>query len=140
MKIDDLSFLPDPCPLPEAVKKRALIEKEKMIYAPFSGVGGIMYDKDAVYVELGGSHSHKERNNDDEADNIVTNLIDTKETLDSKMEYSEMQIFSQSKKITSKEVETDDDNSEEEEGSTIENDEDDKEDISELKKKNCIVQ
>lgn len=60
MKIKDVTFLPDPCPLPERIKKRALVEKERLIYAPFSGVGGAVYDKDAAYVELGGSHSYKE--------------------------------------------------------------------------------
>jgi hypothetical protein len=58
LKIHDISHLPDPCPLPDKLKKRSLVEKERLIYAPFSGVGGIVYDKDAVYVELGGSHSH----------------------------------------------------------------------------------
>lgn len=53
-----MCFLPDPCPLPEKLKKRSLVDKERLVYAPFSGVGGIVYDKDAVYVELGGSHSH----------------------------------------------------------------------------------
>lgn len=76
LKINDMSFLPDPCPLPEQLKKRALIEKEKLIYAPFSGVGGIVYDKDAVYVDLKGSHSHTERQ-DIESENMVSNLIDT---------------------------------------------------------------
>jgi ribosome biogenesis protein BMS1 len=61
LKIHDVSHLPDPCPLPDKLKKRSLVEKEKLIYAPFSGVGGIVYDKDAVYVELGGSHSHAHR-------------------------------------------------------------------------------
>lgn len=56
--IFDMCYLPDPCPLPEKVKKRSLVDKERLVYAPFSGVGGIVYDKDAVYVELGGSHSH----------------------------------------------------------------------------------
>jgi ribosome biogenesis protein BMS1 len=56
--INDITDLPDPCPLPEGLKKRTLIEKEKTIYAPMSGVGGIVYDKDAVYIDLGGSHSH----------------------------------------------------------------------------------
>lgn len=97
MKIHDISYLPDPCPLPETVKRRALIEKEKLIYAPFSGVGGIVYDKDAVYFELGGSHSHKERNSD--VNNIVTNLIGTKETLDVKMQHSEFQLFTGGRKI-----------------------------------------
>lgn len=57
-KITSISFLPDPCPLPER-KKRSLLERERIIYAPFSGVGGVVYDKDAVYVELAGSHSFK---------------------------------------------------------------------------------
>lgn len=51
-----MSFLPDPCPLPEQLKKRSLNAKERLIYAPMSGVGGVMYDKDAVYIDLGGSH------------------------------------------------------------------------------------
>lgn len=55
-KIKDISFLPDPCPLPDHLKKRALNAKERLTYAPFSGVGGVVYDKDAVYIDLGGSH------------------------------------------------------------------------------------
>ena len=39
------SLLPDPCPLPDKTKKRSLNEKEKLIYGPMAGVGGIMYDK-----------------------------------------------------------------------------------------------
>lgn len=105
LKIHDIAYLPDPCPLPEVLKKRSLIEKEKFIYAPFSGVGGIVYDKDAVYVELGGSHSHKiDADVDDESKNMVSNLIDTKETLDMKMQHSEMQIFSGGRKLTAKDI------------------------------------
>ena len=48
--VDSMTFLPDPCPLPEGIKKRSLVEKDKSIYAPMSGVGGIVYDKDAVYI------------------------------------------------------------------------------------------
>ena len=40
-----MSVLPDPCPLPDKTKKRSLSDKEKLIYAPMAGVGGIMYDK-----------------------------------------------------------------------------------------------
>lgn len=58
-KIKDISFLPDPCPLPDHLKKRALNAKERLTYAPLSGVGGVVYDKDAVYIDLGGSHHGK---------------------------------------------------------------------------------
>lgn len=102
LRIHNISYLPDPCPLPEQIKKRALVEKEKLIYAPFSGVGGIVYDKDAVYVELGGSHSHNKRNEGDETENIFSNLIEAKETLDVKMAHSEMQLFSGGEKIAAK--------------------------------------
>ena len=56
--VRDMQHLKDPCPTPERVKKRSLSQKERMVYAPMSGVGGIVYDKDAVYIDLGGSHSH----------------------------------------------------------------------------------
>lgn len=99
LKIKDVSFLPDPCPLPEELKKRALLEKERLIYAPFSGIGGIVYDKDAVYVELGGSHSH----NQDET-GLVGALMDTQETLDQKLQHSELQLFSNAAPIKSQDV------------------------------------
>lgn len=64
-------MLPDPCALPgdrsskTKQARRVLNEKERLLYAPFSGVGGIVYDKDAVYIELGGSHSHRPSNNNE---------------------------------------------------------------------------
>lgn len=100
VRIKDVSFLPDPCPLPDQIKRRALVEKERFIYAPFSGVGGIVYDKDAVYVELGGSHSHKE----EEDTGLISNLIETQETLDHKLERSELQLFSNTAPIKSQDV------------------------------------
>ena len=41
----EISLLPDPCPLPDKEKKRSLNEKEKLLYAPMCGVGGVVYDK-----------------------------------------------------------------------------------------------
>ncbi len=49
-------MLPDPCPLPEhlAEKKRhKLNARERIIYAPMSDVGGLVYDKDATFVDIG---------------------------------------------------------------------------------------
>ncbi|XP_047366647.1 ribosome biogenesis protein BMS1 homolog isoform X3 [Vespa velutina] len=102
LRIKDVSYLPDPCPLPEQLKKRALIEKERLIYAPFSGIGGIVYDKDAVYVELAGSHSHKE-----EDTGLTGALMDTQETLDQKLQHSELQLFSDTAPIKSKDINED---------------------------------
>ena len=44
-KMADLSVLPDPCPLPDKEKKRSLDERERLIYAPMAGIGGVVYDK-----------------------------------------------------------------------------------------------
>ncbi len=48
----DIGVLPDPCPLPSTVKKRGLNEKERLLYAPMADVGGLLYDKDAVYIDI----------------------------------------------------------------------------------------
>ena len=61
-QIYDVSILADPCPLPETIKKRSLNQKERLIYAPFSGVGGIIYDKDSVYVNIVGREKRKGNN------------------------------------------------------------------------------
>ncbi|XP_049767714.1 ribosome biogenesis protein BMS1 homolog [Schistocerca cancellata] len=103
LKIKDVSFLPDPCPLPDKLKKRSLVEKERIIYAPFCGIGGIVYDKDAVYVELGGSHSYMEKV-EDGTKNLVSSLLDTQETLDSKIARSEVQLFSDAAPLKSSDV------------------------------------
>ena len=49
--LEEISLLPDPCPLPNAEKKRSLNEKERLMYAPLSGVGGVVYDKVAIDTE-----------------------------------------------------------------------------------------
>uniref|UniRef100_A0A1I8IWQ0 Bms1-type G domain-containing protein n=1 Tax=Macrostomum lignano TaxID=282301 RepID=A0A1I8IWQ0_9PLAT len=60
--ISDAARLPDPCPLPDSgaggagKRRRSLNLRERTIYAPMSGVGGVLMDRDAVYIHTGGSH------------------------------------------------------------------------------------
>ena len=51
-QVAGVDALPDPCPLPGAVKKRQLNERERLLYAPMADVGGLLYDKDAVYIDI----------------------------------------------------------------------------------------
>ncbi|CAA2971661.1 ribosome biogenesis BMS1 homolog [Olea europaea subsp. europaea] len=51
-RLDDITALADPCPLPSAAKKKGLRDKEKLFYAPMSGLGDLLYDKDAVYITI----------------------------------------------------------------------------------------
>ena len=116
---DNVNALEDPCPLPEKerVLRRSLNEKEKLIYAPFSGVGGIVYDHDAVYIDLGGSHSHgkpSEKEESGESAPLVKELREMKSTLDEKLESARLQLFSNSDVITAVDVvESDEEDSEE---------------------------
>jgi ribosome biogenesis protein BMS1 len=52
--LQELDALPDPCPRPEAsgTKRRGLKEKERLVYAPLADVGGLLFDKDAVYIDI----------------------------------------------------------------------------------------
>lgn len=118
--MSDVNFLPDPCPLPDAQKKRALNEKERLLYAPMAGVGGLVYDKDAVYIDVPASHvtqlqvrpvssklffmtildsTHCVRPGLLQEEvrpttELVQSLIDTHATLDTKMAASKVSLFS----------------------------------------------
>lgn len=62
LRVKDVSQLDDPCPLPNKLKaRRRLDEKERVIYAPFSGLGGIVYDKDVIYIDTKGAHSFNKK-------------------------------------------------------------------------------
>lgn len=111
LRLSELSALPDPCPMPGQEKKRNLLEKERLLYAPMSGVGGIVYDKDAVYIELQGSHSHRGGEANTEQEEIVQELIDKKETFDTQIENQEFRLFSDGAVIKSSAFKVDDDQS-----------------------------
>ena len=62
--IDTITALQDPCPLPgtetdgdgEVVEgkkiRRHLNDKETLLYAPMSNIGNVIFDKDAMYINL----------------------------------------------------------------------------------------
>ena len=47
-----MAALPDPCPLPGKQRNKGLNDKERLVYAPMADVGGLLFDKDAVYIDL----------------------------------------------------------------------------------------
>lgn len=62
LTVKEIEALPDPCPTPfmdQAISKatgksarRRLGEKQKVLFAPMSDVGGVLVDKDAVYIDI----------------------------------------------------------------------------------------
>ncbi|KAK6482157.1 ribosome biogenesis protein BMS1-like protein [Huso huso] len=97
--LSDVSFLSDPCPLPDSLKKRALNERERLLYAPLSGVGGVVYDKDAVYIDLGGSHADREQEEARPTAELVQSLIGAQATIDAKMAASKVSLFTGSEPL-----------------------------------------
>ena len=69
-----IEALPDPCPTPfmdQAVAKatgktgrRRLGEKQKVLFAPMSDVGGVLVDKDAVYIDVKTSNFDRDAEGD----------------------------------------------------------------------------
>lgn len=100
--IDTVEKLNDPCPLPnaESEKRRKLSDKAKTIHAPMSDVGGVMFDKDAVYINVPGHFSKRQPHEDGEQDEergegerMVIGLQDAKGTLDERIRMGEMKLF-----------------------------------------------
>ncbi|CAI5450370.1 unnamed protein product [Caenorhabditis angaria] len=122
MRISDVTSLADPCPLPEEIKRRALNEKEKKVYAPFSGLGGVIYDKDAIYVESKNAHNFNRKR-----DHLVEALEGVKAGIDDKLKKSKVQLLGDSVALESFE----DDEEEDEEEENFEDEEEDFEDEEE---------
>ncbi|KAK6755104.1 hypothetical protein RB195_013843 [Necator americanus] len=91
LRVKNVSSIPDPCPLPEQEKRRALNQQERMVYAPFSGLGGIVYDKDAIYIE---SKAHK--NMESKRHELVEALENVKSTIDGKMSGAKLKLLGNS--------------------------------------------
>ncbi|KAJ3231202.1 Glycoside hydrolase 2 (Mannanase, beta-galactosidase) [Chytriomyces hyalinus] len=76
-----LSLLPDPCPLPDKVRK-LLNEKHKLIYAPSSSVAGILHDKDAVYINVPGQLDRGRKEGVSDGERMVIDLQEAQGTLE----------------------------------------------------------
>ncbi|TFK23423.1 DUF663-domain-containing protein [Coprinopsis marcescibilis] len=100
LDVKNVTPLGDPCPLPNAdsEKRRKLSEKKKLlIHAPMSDVGGVMYDKDAVWINVPGNFT---RGNTDilqgEGEQMVMDLQDVSSTLEDAVAKSQIRLFSSS--------------------------------------------
>nr|CDI55667.1 probable BMS1-GTP-binding protein, required for distinct steps of 40S ribosome biogenesis [Melanopsichium pennsylvanicum 4] len=98
LSITSIEKLNDPCPLPTAdsEKRRKLSDKAKLIHAPMSDVGGVMFDKDAVYINVPGNFTRNDGNAAgpaSEGERMVMDLQDAHTTLDNLAARSELKLF-----------------------------------------------
>lgn len=78
LTVSGIEGLPDPCPTPfmdQQIAKasgkssrRKLGEKQKLLFAPMSDVGGVLVDKDAVYIDIKTNTFHKDSDDEGEED------------------------------------------------------------------------
>lgn len=124
--VHSVEKLPDPCPTPyfeqkldelEREKAKAAAEageqiakttrrrkrledKQKIIYAPMSDVGGVLVDKDAVYIDIGDKEHFVKGEEAGEGERLVTDLQDVQKTmLERFKEGPGLKLFSSSKEI-----------------------------------------
>lgn len=132
--------LPDPCPTPyfeqkldELERERAkaaaeageeiaqprrrrrkrLEDKQKIIYAPMSDVGGVLVDKDAVYIDVGDKQSFVPGEETGEGEKLVTGLQEVQKTMHERFaEGPGLKLFSTSAELDGEEKEDDEDDDE----------------------------
>ncbi|KAL4425893.1 hypothetical protein ABPG75_009909 [Micractinium tetrahymenae] len=111
--VAEVAALHDPCPLPDKQKKRSLNERERLLYAPMSDVGGLLFDKDAVYIDIpdwkvqytsagvGGAEAGGE------GEAMVRSLQATRLAVDEKLERSRIQLFAGGRALKAADVQSD---------------------------------
>ncbi|KAI5291796.1 Glycoside hydrolase 2 (Mannanase, beta-galactosidase) [Ascosphaera aggregata] len=86
LSVTSIEALPDPCPTPHMAKeaekitgkssRKRLGDKQKVLFAPMSDVGGVLVDKDAVYIDVRTSTFNRDDNeSDDEVRGLGEQLV-----------------------------------------------------------------
>ncbi|GFY78261.1 ribosome biogenesis protein BMS1 homolog [Trichonephila inaurata madagascariensis] len=130
--IKDIHFLPDPCPLPDKLKKRSLNEKERLIYAPMCGVGGIVYDKDAVYIEMKVDQNQEKEEEEKETNKFLRSMVAVRHPIDKKIKVAPLQLYPDSELIADGNQSSDDEESDEMEDKEMNEDENDWSDVDDF--------
>lgn len=95
---------------PRRRRRKRLEDKQKIIYAPMSDVGGVLVDKDAVYIDVGEKQSFVPGEENGEGEKLVSDLQEVQKTLQERLaEGPGLKLFS-----NSAEIDQDEDNLEEE--------------------------
>ncbi|KAJ2081274.1 Glycoside hydrolase 2 (Mannanase, beta-galactosidase) [Coemansia sp. RSA 988] len=100
-RIDQAEQLSDPCPIPDKERKR-LDERHKLVYAPMSEINGVMYDKDAVYIDVK-KNRHEEKAEAGEGERMLDELQKVG-TISDRLADQQFNLFSGAKPLTANSV------------------------------------
>ncbi|KAF8552742.1 DUF663-domain-containing protein [Imleria badia] len=106
LNMASVAVLGDPCPLPDAdsEKRRKLSEKRRLlVHAPMSDVGGLMYDKDSVWINVPGNFTRgpadaPQSTPQGEGEQMVIDLQDVDATLGDGISRSHIRLLGSSSK------------------------------------------
>ncbi|RMZ52401.1 hypothetical protein APUTEX25_000676 [Auxenochlorella protothecoides] len=105
-RIEELTPLPDPCPLPatsQSGKRRSLSEKDRLLYAPMSDVGGLLYDADAMYIDIPDwkvqYSAAGAANGRADGETMIRELASTRHGIDEQLQGAEIQVFKGAKPL-----------------------------------------
>ncbi|KAI9568344.1 hypothetical protein HD554DRAFT_2099654 [Boletus coccyginus] len=148
LDMTSVSVLGDPCPLPDAdsEKRRKLSEKRKLlVHAPMSDVGGLMYDKDSVWINVPGNFTRAPADAphlvpQGEGERMVIDLQDVDATLGDGISRSQIKLLGSSSKHLSANIppqsknvdDTDDEGYDDENGSRLDEDSEDGNEVDEV--------
>lgn len=89
---------------PRRRRRKRLEDKQKIIYAPMSDVGGVLVDKDAVYIDVGEKQSFVPGEENGEGEKLVSDLQEVQKTLQERLaEGPGLKLFSNSAEIDQEE-------------------------------------
>eukprot|EP01060_Flectonema_neradi_P009000 TRINITY_DN1643_c1_g1_i1.p1 TRINITY_DN1643_c1_g1~~TRINITY_DN1643_c1_g1_i1.p1 ORF type:complete len:1063 (+),score=272.75 TRINITY_DN1643_c1_g1_i1:373-3561(+) len=115
--ISAVNHLPDPCALPTTGNKRKsrhLSERDKRLYAPMADVGGLIYDKDSVYIKV--DQDREEAVLDvGEGHSIMKDMLDPnkRKTVDAELKGAGVSLFEGGEAIQGDDYDDDDDDADE---------------------------
>ncbi|KAJ3914461.1 GTP binding protein [Lentinula edodes] len=103
--VESIEKMVDPVPIIEKggdeEKRRRMSEKRKLVvHAPMSDLGGVSFDKDAVYVNVKGSFTRREGEEveEGEGEKMVMDLQEAGMTLDDAVKQTKIRLFGSSEK------------------------------------------
>ena len=99
----DISLCGDPCEIAgksaDATARRKLDVRQQRLYAPFSGVGKMLFDRDAVYLDQEKVHEKNQTEEQKEQNAIIEEIQDMEVPLDEQMEEAEIQLVSGGRRL-----------------------------------------
>merc|ERR1711970_982855 len=99
----DISLCNDPCELDskhkDAKQRRKLDVRQQRLYAPFSGVGKMFFDRDAVYLDQSAIHEKNQTDEQKEQTAIIEEIQDMEVPIDEQMEEAEIQLVSGGRRL-----------------------------------------